>query len=198
MLGFHVGIWDFVTFGAIFIIVAAGLAVAVFVLGLPGRIAVARKHPEAEAVYLMGWVEFLAIVPWIQALGWAFKPTTVIDIRYLPEEEKRQTEAMIARLAGTDATRRTARQGHDIMIAALLVLSVACAAFWLVFLHFKLIRLTSGWGIALCFFCHPPDACLPDRFAVRNSLLHKCSSRSADYSACSSPAGTNARDGSAR
>jgi hypothetical protein len=29
------------------------------------------------------------------------KPTTVIDIRYLPEEEKRQTEAMIARLAGT-------------------------------------------------------------------------------------------------
>jgi hypothetical protein len=101
LLGFHVGIWDFVTFGAIFIIVAAGLAVAVFVLGLPGRIAVARKHPEAEAVYLMGWVGFLAIVPWIQALGWAFKPTTVIDIRYLPEEEKRQTVAMIARLAGT-------------------------------------------------------------------------------------------------
>ena len=101
LLGFHVGIWDFVTFGAIFIIVAAGLAVAVFVLGLPGRIAVARKHPEAEAVYLMGWVGFLAIVPWIQALGWAFKPTTVIDIRYLPEEEKCQTEAMIARLAGT-------------------------------------------------------------------------------------------------
>ena len=54
LLGFHVGIWDFVTFGAIFIIVAAGLAVAVFVLGLPGRIAVARKHPEAEAVYLTG------------------------------------------------------------------------------------------------------------------------------------------------
>jgi hypothetical protein len=101
LLGFHVGVWDFVTFGAIFIIVAAGLAVAVFVLGLPGRIAVARKHPEAEAVYLMGWVGFLAIVPWVQALGWAFKPTTVIDIRYLPEEEKRETEAMIARLAVT-------------------------------------------------------------------------------------------------
>jgi hypothetical protein len=101
LLGFHVGVWDFVTFGAIFIIVAAGLAVAVFVLGLPGRIAVARKHPEAEAVYLMGWVGFLAIVPWAQALGWAFKPTTVIDIRYLPEEEKRETEAMIARLAVT-------------------------------------------------------------------------------------------------
>jgi hypothetical protein len=29
----------------VFIIVAAGLAVAAFVLGLPGRIAIARKHP---------------------------------------------------------------------------------------------------------------------------------------------------------
>ena len=45
----------------------------------PRRRAIARKHPEAEAVYLMGWVGFLAIVPWVQALGWAFKPTTVIE-----------------------------------------------------------------------------------------------------------------------
>ena len=68
------------------ILVAAGLGVAVFVLGLPGRIAIGRNHPEAEAVYLMGWIGFLAVVPWIQALGWAFKPTTVIDVRYLPKE----------------------------------------------------------------------------------------------------------------
>jgi len=38
------------------------------------------------------------------------------------------------------------------MIAALLVLSVACAAFWLVFFRFKLIRLTPGWGIVFAFF----------------------------------------------
>ena len=50
-------------------IVASGLGVAVFVLGLPGRIAIARNHPEAEAVYLMGWIGFLAVVPWIQALS---------------------------------------------------------------------------------------------------------------------------------
>jgi hypothetical protein len=67
---------------------------------LPGRIAIARRHPEAEAVYLMGWVGFLAVVPWIQALGWAFKPTDVIDIRYLPADEKRETDAMITRLTG--------------------------------------------------------------------------------------------------
>ena len=100
LLGFHVGLWDYLTFVVLAILVAAGLAVAVFVLGLPGRIAIARKHPEADAVYLMGWIGFLAVVPWIQALGWAFKPTTVIDVRYLPKETARDTDAMIAKLTG--------------------------------------------------------------------------------------------------
>ncbi len=102
LLGFHVGFWDYVTFVAIFIVVATLLTAGVFVLGLPGRIAIARNHPEADAVNLMGWIGFLAIVPWIQALMWAFKPTNVIDIRYLPEEERRETDAMIARLKGAE------------------------------------------------------------------------------------------------
>jgi hypothetical protein len=100
LLGFQVGFWDYATFVVLFILVAASLAVAVFVLGLPGRIAIARKHPEADAVYLMGWIGFLAVVPWIQALGWAFKPTTVIDVRNLPKEERIETDAMIAKLTG--------------------------------------------------------------------------------------------------
>jgi hypothetical protein len=103
LLGFRIGFWDYATFEALFVIVAAGLVAAVFILGLPGRIAIARKHPEADAVYLMGWVGFVAIVPWIQALIWAFKPTTVIDVRYLPKDEHRETEAMIARLSGKAA-----------------------------------------------------------------------------------------------
>jgi len=37
------------------------------------------------------------------------------------------------------------------MIAALLIISVACAVFWLVFFRFKLIRLTPGWGIIFGF-----------------------------------------------
>jgi hypothetical protein len=102
LLGFHVGLWDYLTFLAIFIIVVAGVVLGVFILGLPGRIAIARKHPEADAVYLMGWIGFLAVVPWIQALIWAFKPTDVIDIRNLPKEEKRETDAMIARLSGKE------------------------------------------------------------------------------------------------
>ena len=100
LLGFELDFWDYATFVALAIIVAAGLGVAVFILGLPGRIAIARKHPEAEGVYLMGWIGFLAVVPWIQALGWAFRPTTVIDIRYEPTERRQETEAMIAKLSG--------------------------------------------------------------------------------------------------
>src|SRR5258708_4600691 len=97
---FQIGFWDYATFVVLFMLVAAGLALAVFVLGLPGRIAIARKHPEADAVYLMGWIGFLAVVPWIQALAWAFKPTTVIDVRYLPKETQRDTDTMIAKLSG--------------------------------------------------------------------------------------------------
>jgi hypothetical protein len=100
LLGFSIDFWDYVTFLSLFFLVAVGLGFVVFMLGLPGRIAIARNHPEAEAVYLMGWVGFLAVVPWIQALGWAFRPTTVIDVRYLPAERRTETEATIAKLTG--------------------------------------------------------------------------------------------------
>jgi hypothetical protein len=100
LLGFQIGFWDYATFLAMFAIVVAGLSAAVLILGLPGRVAIARKHPEAEAVNLMGWIGFLAIIPWVQALIWAFKPTTVIDIRRTPEEEERKTDEMIARMSG--------------------------------------------------------------------------------------------------
>jgi hypothetical protein len=100
LLGFQVSVWDYVTFAAIFIIVLAGLAAAIFILGLPGRIAIARNHPEADAVNLMGWIGFVAVVPWVQALIWAFKPTDVVDLRYLPKQRQRETADMLARLRG--------------------------------------------------------------------------------------------------
>src|SRR6185503_21367419 len=98
LLGFDLDFWDYVTFASMSVIVMGGLGAAIFILGLPGRIAIARAHPEAEAVYLMGWVGFMAVVPWVQALAWAFRPTAVIDIRYTPAERKRETDEMIARL----------------------------------------------------------------------------------------------------
>jgi len=100
LLGFELDVWDYVAFVAILVLVIAGLAVGVFVLGLPGRIAISRKHPEAEAVNLMGWAGFLTVVPWLKALGWAFKPTDVIDIRYLPHQEQQAIDVEIAGLRG--------------------------------------------------------------------------------------------------
>lgn len=52
LLGFEPNAWDYLALACILALVIAGLAVAVLVLGLPGRIAIARKHPEAEAVNL--------------------------------------------------------------------------------------------------------------------------------------------------
>jgi hypothetical protein len=100
LLGFHVGFWDYVTFLVILVIFVALRAAVIVILGLPGRIAIARNHPQADAVTTLGWLGFLGVFPWVYALIWALKPTDVIDIRYLPEEEKRATDAMIARLAG--------------------------------------------------------------------------------------------------
>ena len=102
----------------------------IFILGLPGRIAIARNHPEADAVNLMGWIGFFAVVPWIQALIWAFKPTDVVDFRYLPEDVRRETEAMIARLTGEQPapkTEQAARQGPAVMTVAILVLAISFA-----------------------------------------------------------------------
>jgi hypothetical protein len=102
LLGFHVGFWDYLTFLAVLVILIAFRAAVIVILGLPGRIAIARNHPQADAVTAMGWLGFLGVVPWVYALIWAFKPTNVIDIRYLPEEERRATDALIARLAGKE------------------------------------------------------------------------------------------------
>jgi hypothetical protein len=50
LLGLHVGVWDYASFAAMSIIGVVGLSAAVFILGLPGRIAIARNHPNADAI----------------------------------------------------------------------------------------------------------------------------------------------------
>lgn len=104
MLGFDLGLWDYVTFAVLMVLGIAFIILLVFVLGLPGRIAIARKHPDAEAVNIMGWVGFLAVVPWIQAFIWAFKPTQIIDIRRYPKAEAEAIDEEIAKLRGKTRT----------------------------------------------------------------------------------------------
>jgi hypothetical protein len=100
LLGFNLDFWDYATFGVLFLLVLAGLISVVWLAGLPGRIAIARKHPDAEAVKMMGYAGFLAAVPWIQAFIWAFKPTDIVDIRRFPAAEAKGIDEEIARLSG--------------------------------------------------------------------------------------------------
>ena len=90
--------WDIITLGCAVFSVIVFMALLVIMLGLPGRIATARNHPDAEAIYVMSWTGFLAVVPWIQAFIWAFKPTDVVDIRRFPEEEQEAIKEDITRL----------------------------------------------------------------------------------------------------
>lgn len=100
MLGFSLDFWDYVTFGVLLVAGIGAMTVIVLMAGLPGRIAIARNHPEAEAVRLMGFLGFLPLLPWIQAFIWAFKPTDVVDIRRFPREQRLATAGEIARLKG--------------------------------------------------------------------------------------------------
>ena len=97
-MGFQLNFWDYVTFGVLFLTGLSFVILLLWLAGLPGRIAIARKHPEAEAVKLLGWSGFLAVVPWIQAFIWAFKPTEVIDIRRFPKEEAKAVDEEITEL----------------------------------------------------------------------------------------------------
>ncbi len=105
LLGFELDLWDYLTFLALMLCVVALIVTWLFLAGLPGRIALARKHPEAEAVKYLGYAGLLPTVyPWMQALIWAFKPTEIVDIRRFPREEAVETDKELARLRGLPST----------------------------------------------------------------------------------------------
>jgi hypothetical protein len=103
LLGFKIEFWDYVTVVVIFVCVVIGLSFVIWLAGLPGRIAIARKHPEAEAVMIMGYAGFLPIVPWIQAFIWAFKPYDIVDICRFPREVAKGIDEEIDQLTGKSA-----------------------------------------------------------------------------------------------
>ncbi|MGC2577961.1 MAG: DUF3302 domain-containing protein [Terrimicrobiaceae bacterium] len=102
LLGFEMTIWDYLTFAVLVVCLLLFLVFLVWLAGLPGRIAIARKHPDAEAVMVMGYAGFLVAVPWIQAFVWAFKPTNIVDVRRFPREEAAAIDQQIARLKGQE------------------------------------------------------------------------------------------------
>ncbi len=73
MLDYSLDIWDYLTFAVLLAAIVVAMAAFVWIAGLPGRIAIQRKHPDAEAFKLMGYAGFLQVMPWIKALIWVFK-----------------------------------------------------------------------------------------------------------------------------
>ena len=100
MLDYTIDFWDYLTFAVLLAAIVVAMAAFVWIAGLPGRIAIQRKHPEAEAVKLMGYVGFGAVFPWMQAFIWAFKPTDVVDIRRFPRDEAKAIAEENYRLSG--------------------------------------------------------------------------------------------------
>ena len=53
-------------------LVATVVGVVVWLAMLPGKIAVKREHPQAEAIRIAGWLGIITGVVWVLALVWAY------------------------------------------------------------------------------------------------------------------------------
>ncbi len=102
LLGRPLDNYDYLTFAAGILILIAFMTLVLFIMGLPGRIAIRRNHPHAESVKVMGYMGFLAVVPWVHAFMWAFHDSMTIDVRRFPKEEREAIRKEIDRLKGED------------------------------------------------------------------------------------------------
>ena len=100
------GLYDWLMLLFLVAAIVAGFAIILYVLALPGKIAISRNHPHAETVKLLGYIGALPVFPWIHALIWAFHDSVTIDIRRFPRQTQEATEAEIARLKAEDAPKR--------------------------------------------------------------------------------------------
>jgi len=100
------GLYDWLMLVFLIVAIVAGFAILLYVLALPGKIAISRNHPHAETVKMLGYIGALPVFPWIHALIWAFHDSITVDIRRFPKETAEATEAEIARLKAEDAPRK--------------------------------------------------------------------------------------------
>jgi Protein of unknown function (DUF3302) len=111
-------LYDGLTFLFLIVVIVAGFVIVLYVLALPGKIAISRNHPHAETVRLLGYIGALPVFPWIHALIWAFHDSVTIDIRRFPRQTQEATEAEIARLKAEDAPRRKRGEVQQVPTAA--------------------------------------------------------------------------------
>ena len=114
LLGRPLDYYDYLTFAALLVILLAVMGVVLFLMGLPGKIAIKRNHPHAESVRMMGWMGFLAVVPWLHAFMWAFHDSMTVDLRRFPKEERDAVRKEIERLGGKVLPEYQADDGSDV------------------------------------------------------------------------------------
>jgi hypothetical protein len=75
-------VMTFGSFITLVIIGVAGVLAFILVASIPGQKAKERKHPQAEAINILGWTGlFLGGAPWLIALIWAYTiPIGVADL----------------------------------------------------------------------------------------------------------------------
>ena len=79
---------DYFTFVVLIVVAVAGLAGAVFLASLPGKIAADRGHPQSDAIRVAGWLGLLTLgLLFPIALIWAYtRPSSSEEIADLREE----------------------------------------------------------------------------------------------------------------
>ena len=79
---------DYFTFVVLILLTVAGLAGAVFLASLPGKIAADRGHPQSDAIRVAGWLGLLTVgLLFPIALIWAYtRPSVSEDIADLRQE----------------------------------------------------------------------------------------------------------------
>jgi len=79
---------DYFTFVVLILLTGAGLAGAVFLASLPGKIAADRGHPQADAIRVAGWLGLLTMgLLFPIALIWAYtRPSGSEEIAELRQE----------------------------------------------------------------------------------------------------------------
>ncbi len=62
-----------VGFAILVLLVLIGILIFLKLAAMPGKTAIERGHPQAEAINVLGWVGLLlGVAPWLVALVWAY------------------------------------------------------------------------------------------------------------------------------
>ena len=82
-------ILDFIALFIMAVLLAVGIWIVVLIGNLPGNMARAAGHPQAEAISLLAWVGLITGIGWFLALIWA---------RYKPQVANSDLERRLAEL----------------------------------------------------------------------------------------------------